>query len=434
MSQKLKSVAVILAILLTVACLGVCVWYLWVLNYAPGKLTSTTVNVGLQEAADGTTKSAFKVKYNSNVNKNGHEVFSLQFNYLRDEKASGLYSQGVQYETDSTDSSLKFYTYEDYVEDVNKVGNNFDNLVNLHKQFNGDFIKTYEKHTAYKGLWKGHYNATYISSFLKTGSKFNYQSVNENEYVTSTNPISESSYFTFQTTQGSTEDMVYMQFKGDNYADYVNKEIVANVPKLDSFSERGTFNSFYTWVFNNFTIDYFASIVFNAVKDLKVGSKGFYILEFGDYFKYFDVDENGCVGTEIESSASTKVQNFIKSYYIFEIEVDPNGAQKSSDTLFGQLHGSPNYKVEGYTGENGDYFTGETIIDITEKDFDMVKITDNDIALKLKKEFLNAYLPFKDKITLNVKIDVRELNYNFVGFAKDSGLQHFKINKSEVIK
>ncbi len=439
MSEKTKSIlkpiAIILAVLAVITCLGVDVWNMWLLNYAPTKLVSNTTYIGMQEATDGTIAPAFKVKWNSNKNKNGHEVFSLSFNYLRDEKASGIYSQGVQYETNNTGELLDWYEWEDYTADINKVGDNVKALIELNnKVYNNGFLTEHSLHTSAKGLWKGYYSATYVSPKVLNGAKHNYQFVGDGIVTGSTNPISNDSYFTFQTVQGSSDDMLYLQFRGDSYAKYSKGKIEADVSTLDRIEYDTLIETAYNYYYNSFDIDWFANIVYHSVQALKPGIHNVKLpLEFGNNFRLYSVNAEGSVGTEIGAENSTKVQNIFRNYFVFEVEVTADGARASSDTLFGQLHGSPSYKVDGYTGENGDYFTGEHIIDVTYKAFDFVKLTDTDVALKLKKEFLNAHLPYKKEISLNIKIDLSETGYNFVGFTEDSGLENFKIFKSEVV-
>ena len=99
--------------------------------------------------------------------------------------------------------------------------------------------------------------------------------------------------------------------------------------------------------------------------------------------------------------------------------------------MFNCFAGNSNYNAtDDYSSD--DYFIGRTIVTADIYDFDLVQVLDNNYCLKLKDSFINYYKQFKDSIYIDVVIDLdilEKLNFNFVGFTEDSGLDNFTIHK-----
>lgn len=380
-----------------------------------------TVNGGLMTDASGNSKYIGKIKYNSNADKNGHECFAWQLNYFKDENMESFYSQGFQYETLKTSDKLDFYTYEDFSNDLK---------TNEYKETWDNFIYSNDINLEKKFLWKGNYLARYVDPYLANGLVNNYQSTDNFGTLETTNPILESSVFTIQISNNE-NDLVYMQFLGDGHADYGKGKYTNSRELLGTYFREGTFVSEYNYFYYNYSADWFGYYLYNAVQTLPAGTKGTYTFEFGDFFKFYDVNDDGTVGKEIKSEEErAKVIEKVKSYFVFEVEISSSGARSSSDSMFGVLHNSPNYSVDGYDGTNGDYSFGTTIIDLDVYDFELVKINETDVMLKLKEEFVNKYKAYADKIYLNIKVDKTLLSaqgYNYIGFVGNSGLESFQI-------
>lgn len=427
-----KKIGIAFAVILLLLCLAVDAWYVYLLVYGKDKLAVNTIYGGVMETVDGSdSRYIGKIKYNSNANGNGHEVFSYQLNYFSDEGKSSFHSQGFQYETENVEDSLEWYTYSDFVDDVYSI-DNIDQAKDVSQFLNeSNFIGNTESKTKNKGLWTGKYYARYVNPVLKTGISTNYQSSDDFVSFVTTNPITPESCFTIQTGEGE-DDLVYMRFLGGEHADFNDStwEWESSRELLGTTSSEGTFNSTFNYYYYNYSADWFGYFLYNAVKELPAGTKGTYTFEFGDYFRYFEVAEDGSVGEEIFSGDRANVISSIKSYFVFEVEVSANGARSAEDSLFGILHGSASYSVDGYDGTDGDYLTGAPIYDIDINSFDLVKLNDTDIALKLKDEFVSDNAKYANNIYLNIVINktlIEAQGYTYVGFTSDSGLDKFKI-------
>ena len=425
-----KKIGIGCLVIIFTLCLGIDVWYAYIMTYGPAKLAVNTVNTGLMTDVNGVSKYIGKIKYNSNANKNGHECFAWQINYFRDENTDGFHSQGFQYETEDVKDVLEFYTYEKFAEEVNEIG-----FTELDKKLN-KFIGDSENTKQHRFLWTGTYNAYYINPYLVNGLVNNYQSMDGFASLGTTNPITEDSVFTIQVSDNES-DLMYMQFLGSGFAEFENQEYKSSRQQLGHFAEEGTFSSSYNYFYYNYSADWFGYYLYNAVKVLPAGTNGTFTLEFGDFFKFYEVNSDGSVGKEIQSEdGRANVIEKIKSYFVFEVEVSADGARSAKDSMFGILHGSANYSVNGYDGTDGDYSFGANVISLDVYDFQLVKVNETDIALKLKEEVLQNYLPFADKIYLHIKVDKSLLSaqgYNYTGFAGDSGLENFKIHLIEEV-
>lgn len=436
--SKLKTTGIIIAIILAIACVFIDVWYLYIKQYGPEKIAVFTPYAGLQEAADGTTAYAFEFQYYSNANKNGYEMLASNITYLRDETASGFHSKGVQYEATSIDEKLDWTDYEKYQQVVSDFDFKSTASISELKDFKFDSQYIY---TIYKGLWHGDMYAQYLKLNSKN-ERYEYQTDSlGNTTLNALHPITSDSVFTLQTNSESGE-MLYLKFKGINYAEEnrENNTVIAKDIKegmsCTTYNHPWGLERDYNFYFYNIDYDYFNYLVYQEIKDKAPGTTFCTSVELGNYFNYYKVNPDGSVGEEIAIHDSTKVTNYIKSYFTIKVTVSADGARASSDSMFGYLHGSENYRIEGYTGTEGSYFAGQDIVDVSYKNFDFVKIAETDVALKLREDFISAWLPYKKTIALYIKIDTEEisnLGYTFLGFTSDSGLDNFKIYKTEVI-
>lgn len=87
-----KKIGISLGVLVFILCLVICCWYVYILEFGAEKLTSTTVNAGILEKADGGTEYILTVDYKSNQNHNGLEMMDLKLSYFTDENLEHTYS------------------------------------------------------------------------------------------------------------------------------------------------------------------------------------------------------------------------------------------------------------------------------------------------------------------------------------------------------
>ena len=435
-----KKIGIAFGVLILILCLGICCWYFYLLEYGDKKMTSSTINVGTLTPADNSQASKYvlTIDYKSNVNKNGLEMFDLKLSYFTDENREHIYSQGVQYVANTVDDSIEWVDYDSYLTYLSNVVENSDGYVldDLESYF--DFlnrngaISSYQLHKSGALFWQKEYIAAYFNPFVDnfTTSKYSYQSLDDFDSIASTNPISEESYFLLQTGD---DEYVYMQFKGDNYLkweDFKNADdFLGDSRKIGSSGK--------TNYYNNNSIDFLAYQLYQSVQSLPAGTNGAYVFEFGeDMFKFFEANTDGSVGAEISAEDTDLVINRLKSYYTIYVTVSANGARNSNDSMFGLLHGSSSYSIDGSSSASGDYFQGQTVINVDVYDFDLVLITDNYYGLKLKQSFIDEYLPYANDIYISVNIDVSIIEaagYRYSGILPDSGLSYFNVLETNEI-
>ena len=69
----IKAVGIILAILVGLVCLILNSWFVYIKLHGETKMTSTTVNMGELNLADGSTKEIIQVKHKRNKNRSRSE-------------------------------------------------------------------------------------------------------------------------------------------------------------------------------------------------------------------------------------------------------------------------------------------------------------------------------------------------------------------------
>ena len=423
-----KKIGISFGVLIFVLCLVVCCWYLYILEYGAQKLTSTVINPGVLNKQDGTSEYVIEVKYNSNQNGNGLELFDVQLNYFTDSNRTNIYTQGVQYVANNPEDKIEWVDYDDYSSYVDNAVQEFmdnkdyfdsNSLAELTNHFK---TSTYKLHTSGWWIFGSEYKASYYNVFVDevSTSRYEYEALDNSNFTGSTNPITSESSFLLQTG----EEYVRMMFKGDNYVQWNGADEFNNDSERIAYS--GNTNYYY-----NYNIDYLAYSLYQSIQELPAGTQGTFVFEFGDIFNYFTSDlDNMDEGTMINKEDTTKVINDIKSYYTIYVTISADGARNSQDSSFGLLHGSPTFTLDGSSSSAGNYFQGKSIIDVDVYDFDLVNLTDNYYGLKLKQEFIEEYLPYSKNIFLSVTIDVsiiENAGYKYSGLLEDSGLSYFEV-------
>lgn len=406
---KPKLIAIILASILTVIMASVCLWWLMVYLFAPNKIISNTWNISSIATADGSdTRDIVEVDYYSNKNKNGLEKLDIKWNYYQDETRDLIYSQGLQYIANTGNSRLSF----DYKADADKE-----------RELNKDRQKMgwYDGEEYYDNWGTYRINETYAT-------KYNYQSYDNYKTVTnSTNPLNYNSRLKIQVG----EDIYMLQFKG------------LKTPKENNFMYKNASGykfylifgyTEYDLYYSYYDFDFFSSLIYNALTTGQYGQNGHFLFEFGDLFDYYKYNPETKQYAEeaLKGEAEGKVIKDIKNYYSIKINIHADGAQKASeDSIFHMLHGNYNYNINPDRVEDG-YFIGRSVIECSLQDFNFVQVYENNVALKLKDEFINYYKKYADTIVLDIVVDLDEiqsLGYTYFGLAKDSGLNNFDIYK-----
>ena len=421
-----KKIGISIGVLVFILCLVVCCWYVYILEYGAEKLTSTVINPGVLQTQDGSSKYIIEVNYQSNKNDNGLELFDIKLNYFTDSSREHTYTQGIQYVANNPEDKIEWVDYDsygDYLKDIvsnHIMGNDVENDART----NSYEVTSYNLHHTGKWIFRKDWNANYFSIFnsARYTSSYEYEALDNNNFTGSTNPITADSSFLLQVG----DEFIRMKFKGDNYVKWTTKDAFDNDTSRIGYSKRTNY-------YYNYNVDYLAYSIYQSIQELPAGTQGAYVFEFGDIFKYFEGAEEG---TEINQEDTEKVTNEIKSYYTIYVNISADGARNSKDSIFGLLHGSPTFTLDGSGSSAGDYFQGKAIIDVDVYDFDLIYLTENSYGLKLKQDFIEEYLPYSKNIYLSITIDVSILEnagYKYSGLLEDSGIDYFDVLELEEI-
>ena len=403
----------ILIILMSIVCfvsLGIDIWYLYVMKYAPEKIISQTFEIGTQRIVteEGTVDSKQFVEINLFDN-----VFELKFNYMLDEKQTAFYSQGVQFV--SKNSKLDFSG--DYIDkvDIKPIG-----------QVKEDVEWFNNKYTNYSNIILG--KKTY-----NTLNIYNYQSADNYETcLSSTNKIDSDTMFKikigdslygmkFKHTDIYTNNLIY------NQDFYIGNETVQNETKVYGLWVDYHYDSIDYFRACDFT--YFAELLYNSALSVAPGTSKILTFEFGDLFNYYEYDEEKeqYIDKTVSTDKASKITADVKSYYNIKVNRYEGVLQSSTQSIFNCYAGKMNYNMQNSFDE---YFIGRTLVNVDINDFEFIETTTpGEYKLALSSNFRNYYYDYRGKIYLDIVIDrdyLGELNVTYAGIETKS-LSDFSI-------
>ena len=398
-------------ILLTIAivfCVAINAWWGVVLGFGDEKIVSNTVNLDMMETQAGDKATFMEINYLSNENNNGLEMLEVKLNGFTDETQNNFTSVGLQFVADTQEDAISFK----------------DNL----KQYN--LIKT-EKYGFLNGSVRNYYNIFHVKSIGDNSSYFEYQSSNDYDYSigNSINPLNINSAFKVTVTaEDGTTDMFRLTFRGAE-------------PDEDFFlyqynTEAGYFAAYEEYQYHYDYVDYnlLASKIYEAVKNSTYASSTYELLQFSNFFNYEKY--NGDTYSSIEESETEMVKQEIINNYVVKVSVSKDGAKMATDSMFNQVQGNASFKISEDL-EDVDFVYGKSIIELTEKDFELVQVIDNYYALKLRTEFVEVFKSYKDTILLDIEIDLDYLNgkgIELYGILKEEGINIFNVLEMSTFK
>lgn len=393
MNKGLKITLITIFITLMVGCIGIDLWYLYIKQFEPEKVVSNTFEVGLQETTNG------DVKYFMEVNMY-EDLFEVKFNYMLDENKENFYSQGVQFYGES----LGFAWGDSSVAPIYR-GEDTELLLIQH-----EYYDKYLKRRSISG------DFTYYMMFDETKSG-----------VVSSNSLNEYSFFKIDL-----DGKLYaMKLKGEDTPR--NSDTWVTSYTEDIGAVKFSHYDCYTY----YDIDYLLNLIYDSISSVPNGTNSSYLFEFGNLFNYYEYLEDGTYSEVITYDKADLITSAVKSYYSIKVTKNAGKVQQASQSLFKSINGQSNFNTTGI--ESNDYFIGRTIIEANLNHFDAVSVTENDIVLKLKDDFISCYTQekYKDKIYLSVLIDLDQLiedGKNFLGFSLDNGFSNFTIISCQSVK
>lgn len=448
--QTIKLLGYITLGLICLCCLGIDAWWILIYKYGPNKVEDNVVYADTLEATDGSKANIFEIKYYSNANKNGLEMFEIKISGLIDTKATAITSQGLQYVANDKTDKIAW----NYVED----GSFALSIFSLAKAMDGDYSEMSEaQYSAVVNLttiddngYNYHkdniFHATENRAFfqhfetLSGSTRYNYSSLDNWNIDTglATNPIEDSSFFRIQLQEKDGEDNITykpyaFKFRGDRtVAEIKNAEEKPMYQVYGRSKNVFLYTCDYTDdIYPFFNIDFLSWRLYEKVKSMPAGSNQYSLVEFGDWFDYYNVDsENSTfVQDRLPVDKTNKVRTLFTSYYGMKITVSADGATRASDSMFKVVHGSPEFNISEDVS-SGDYLYGRSVITLGLQAFDKETNDTGETKLKIKESFVKDYYPSRKSIVLNIIIDKDELKKSgltFGGFAEDSGLEDFSI-------
>lgn len=415
--SKKSKIKIALLVILAVVLLLPIIWWGVIYFFGPEKYVSKTFNMDwLVTADESDTQPIFEVKYHKNKNNDGLEMFELKLNYFQDEEKNNIYSQGLQFVSNDEYTPIDFSFYVDDSKPATR---------NEAKDYNAGIVGV-SVYDAWGGYKMNGNNSTY----------YNYMS--DNDYATttaSTNPIHMDSKLKIELSSSSARETYWLGLKGTKIdTSNIEPESKVLTDAAPPFWAKQVY--YYSYVDYN----YLAKYLYDSVKPLKSGTSEVIISEFGNIFDFYKYDEGKREYTKVtldpDKDADGKVIEEVKSYCSIKIQVLDEGAKTYEDSLFKVIKNDGNFNLTPDRIKD-DYFITRSIIACTNKDFDYVPMVEGYVALKLKQNFINAYLQYKNRIELSILIDLDELEkegYQFFGFADDSGLENFNIKEAYTLK
>lgn len=413
----------VLSVLLIAVCIVINIGFLYINGLAPEKIESKTFHVDLQTITneDGTTqtKPFIEIQYFKNENNNGRRVFEVKFNYLLDETKTAFYSQGLQFA-----GSKPIDIFNSLDNDLSSGG------------FNLDLIYKSESEPTFvweskEGTWRynRYFNQKVSNSDLKNVNKYNYASADDYETtITSSNPLNSES--TFKIEIG--DDIFGMKLKYDDfYFENLDMDSLNYVETYETVTSAGfldtikCYDTYYRWA----SIDYnlFSKILFESVKDMPAGTEQYTRFEFGDLFNYYLYDENSKTYSEktVDPATHSNVVKNIKSYYTIKINISKDGLKSSNESLFKMVEGSANFNQD-YATET-DYRIDRNVYCLTLEDLKPIATSiPGEYLFDVSDNFKSYYIEHKDKMQLDIQIDLdylKQSNIEFAGLA----IKDFKV-------
>ena len=390
--SKRKIAIISIMIVLLLICVSIDVWYLYIRTYGDEKIVSPTFEIGLQETKDGNTKYFMEVN-------SFDDVFEIKFNYMLDENQTAFYSQGIQFVGKDLDFQLTTDTFQ----------------------------MTDKRQTGGSGWWKDYTYDQYEKYVLVNGNTNYYMSGDDyNSSLIVNNEIPQDRFFKIQLGSDDVKDVYIMTLKGSDTPKNESTYIGYNTWQDGMFDRTDHLVNYYLY----YDIDLICKLLYDAVSGLPNGYNKATVFEFGDYFNYYEFnEETQQYDRPVDLDKAESVATKIHSYYSIKITKHEGKITKASESLFNCVDGNCNYNIAGdYSSD--DYFIGKTLINCDLYDFDLVQVNDNNYALKLKQEFFDEYIAKNSEIYLDIVIDLdvfEEEDFIFKGFTLDSGLDNFTI-------
>ena len=417
----MKKALIIALSIVTVICLGLDVWYYFILKNGKDKIISDTFIVGEQTVTrldEVTGEEITESKYFCEVNIYD-DVYEIKFNNLLDENKTHFYSQGIQFIAS---------------------GNKLDFTAEYNKIVKTEKIESKKDNNFFDNYSTGRYN--YYNRLLSNikYTNLSYQTYAEDPFgnsYDSTNPVTDNYFFKIDL-----DGKIYGMTFNTDYAEFnQNSNLYLGTTKQD-YMDFGTIfgngrvnDTIYE--FREADIFFFAEEIYNSVisSSLKEGAKEKVVyMEFPDIFNYYEFENGQYKEDKVKTDLASKITAKIKNYYGIKITFNEGKMKSASQSLFKMVNGNANYSNGELTPS--DYFTGKTLIKVTENDFEWIATENSgEYLFKLSDNFKSIYSNYNNSsLLLYVEIDeayLNSCNIKFAGFTAET-FKEFNLYKANI--
>lgn len=402
----MKKITLIFLGIFVALCLGLDCWFGVLVFSGKTKIDSDTFIVGnetVSRVEDGAEVTEERQFIEANL---FDDVFELKFNCLLDENKEFFYSYGLQFVSDGEELDFgKTFSTVVRTETLNSsLGFNWG--FKQHKYFN-------------RLLANPEYKNIQVYNYMQDG-------ISEKNF-TATNTIDSDFFF-----KVDIDGTVYgMKFKNDDVKiGDQNSVFFAGTSNFNNTVNMGVYQKDETYYeYRTADIYLLSELIFNSIKnsELSPGTTSASYFNFPDIFNYYKFDgKNYSNDPESESDILTSQ---VSSFYAIKFSIHEGKMENSNESLFKMRAGSWNYS-NGVSGS--DYFSGENLIRLTEKDFDWIETgVPGEYLLSLPDSLKKSISGVKLYIFIDLDF-LKSCNITVKGFVENtfSGFEVVKIDYS----
>ena len=420
--SKFTKIIVSICTVFAVVSISLIGWLVYILNFAPQKIASTTYIIGNQqiEKVDPETgelitesKPFWEISIYNNA-------FELKFNEIFDENQNAFYSTGLQY-ISNIENKAPDFSVEKWLSSSQVDYSNYSEISSVDISYRNYSEKNGEKYLLFKD-GKNYYE--YYGHILKANdfqnmSYFEYQSANDTGFINNqfANPINEDTLFKLQI-----DNKIYgMKLK---YDDIPIGEETFLFTRQWCTNVFGSMDQHFTYArhqyFRAYDIHFLSELLYNSFKGLPAGTSQQYTIRLADYFDFYEFNGKTYEEDKILNVGQALI-SYVNSNFGIKVNVYDYDLNSSSKSMFDNYKGYKNVNESDISNEVLDYKTSKNVFTLTIDNFDFISTGKvGEYILRLSNnEFIN---------NIDKSITVFELNIDITGL----GITIYGIEKTSV--
>jgi len=425
-----KTIGVVFMSLVTVVCIALDLWYLYINKFGESITESTTVivsdmTVSRTDVMTGETVTDTKCFIEANVYDN---VFELKFNQLLDESHTAFYSTGIQLITND-DKTL-------YDEDIFD-GNYSKNLITQPISINKETFKKFAGLSMCR-IYESSYNQIVTNKNYYNLKLYEHQSSDDYETPFSGTALQlGDESFKIQVQEGGENEVLRLTFKDYDstrsfYTETLDVSKMTQVGTSTEFvkSENTVFkiNHYYDnyTYYRAYDIYYLIEYIANSVKGLAAGYVGDSYIKMPDMFKVERYNEDSQLYEQVGTNGDETVNLYSETclYNKIKLSVHSGKMTKSTQSIFNKYGEYQNYNADKTTIDTTDYLTGRSLLVATLDDLEWIPTENSNVyKFALSEEFKHKWESYKKSSFVKIVIDFEKLaagNITYSGFEINS--------------